>query len=588
MGTDLQDLYPIAVLIHELRSDDQLLRRNAMRQMSTIATALGEERTRSELIPFLQELVEDDSEDPQMLILLCEELGRAVPLVGGPEHAHCLLGPLEDLAVIEEQVVRETAVAALKDLAKGMPEEHLSGPFLALIQRMTGRESFTSKVSACGLVPVALGRVSKELQDDLLPKYLSLCTDGTPMVRRAAASVLCEVLTIMANSEAWLESLLEVLRSLLKQEQESVRVLAIDNCIALGQICPVSVVAAEAVPCIRASAQDRAWTVRSTVADRIPILLVLPGPEARVEVLSSWRKLLADSEPEVRTTAAKRLSAGITAVTDKHDLFQALLPDIQALTKDTCPHVRGALARGVLKLGAALGKEVYEGPVMGLVLELLKDEAAEVRLELVTSFSEAGLDTACVATLLPAVTALYEDKQWRVRQAMLSFTPRIARELGERMFMSTVGPACLKMTTDNVCAVRQSAGHVLRSLCEVLGPEWSREHVYQHITKLAEHKSYLNRIAALLCVSALHETGDNQVVSDDDCCEIFVPVVRELASDRVPNVRFNAGSAAVTMWKRLPTTTAEAELGCIFLGLEQDDDNDVKFFAAQAVKSLKS
>lgn len=47
------ELYPIAVLIDELKHDDVLLRLNAIHRLNTIALALGPERTRDELIPFL-------------------------------------------------------------------------------------------------------------------------------------------------------------------------------------------------------------------------------------------------------------------------------------------------------------------------------------------------------------------------------------------------------------------------------------------------------------------------------------------------------------------------------------------------------
>ena len=47
------ELYPIAVLIDELKNDDVQLRLNAIRRLSTIALALGADRTREELIPFL-------------------------------------------------------------------------------------------------------------------------------------------------------------------------------------------------------------------------------------------------------------------------------------------------------------------------------------------------------------------------------------------------------------------------------------------------------------------------------------------------------------------------------------------------------
>ena len=55
-------LYPIAVLIDELRNDDVQNRLNSIKKLSTISLALGEERTRSELIPFLTDTIYDEDE----------------------------------------------------------------------------------------------------------------------------------------------------------------------------------------------------------------------------------------------------------------------------------------------------------------------------------------------------------------------------------------------------------------------------------------------------------------------------------------------------------------------------------------------
>lgn len=95
-------LYPIAVLIDELRNEDVQLQLNSMKKLTTIALALGVERTRSELIPFLTDSMCDEDE---VLLALAEQLGKFIPLVGGQEWAHCLLPPLEGLACVEETVV---------------------------------------------------------------------------------------------------------------------------------------------------------------------------------------------------------------------------------------------------------------------------------------------------------------------------------------------------------------------------------------------------------------------------------------------------------------------------------------------------
>ena len=47
------ELYPIALLVDELKSDDSEVRIKSVRRLRTIAQALGHERTRTELIPFI-------------------------------------------------------------------------------------------------------------------------------------------------------------------------------------------------------------------------------------------------------------------------------------------------------------------------------------------------------------------------------------------------------------------------------------------------------------------------------------------------------------------------------------------------------
>lgn len=46
-------------------------------------------------------------DEDEVLTALSEELGNFTEYVGGPEHAHVLLSPLENLAAIEEPLVRE-------------------------------------------------------------------------------------------------------------------------------------------------------------------------------------------------------------------------------------------------------------------------------------------------------------------------------------------------------------------------------------------------------------------------------------------------------------------------------------------------
>lgn len=105
------DLYSIALSLDELKDADVALRLKAMKQLGAIAKALGAERAREELLPFLLDTIDDEDE---VLQVLAKELGEFVKLVGGPDYADRLLPPLEILCTIEESHVRDAAVDAVK------------------------------------------------------------------------------------------------------------------------------------------------------------------------------------------------------------------------------------------------------------------------------------------------------------------------------------------------------------------------------------------------------------------------------------------------------------------------------------------
>jgi serine/threonine-protein phosphatase 2A regulatory subunit A len=107
-------LYPITVMIDELKSDDKKKRVNAVKNLSTISIALGKERTRNELLPYIMDLMDDEEE---ILIVLAQSLdGNFLDYVGGPLFAPHLFKPLERLCEIEETTVRDKAVDSIKNI----------------------------------------------------------------------------------------------------------------------------------------------------------------------------------------------------------------------------------------------------------------------------------------------------------------------------------------------------------------------------------------------------------------------------------------------------------------------------------------
>lgn len=194
-----KDLYPLALLMDELKHDDIANRVEAMKKLDTIATALGPQRTRDELIPFLMEVAQDDEDE--VFAVLADELGQFVPYVGGPEFATVLLPPLEILASTEETLVRDKAVGSLNKIAEQLSQEQLFHDFIPLIEHLATADWFSSKVSSCGLFKSVIPRVKDDgLRKELLALYLQMVQDETPMVRRTAAKNLPALIDLLTEN----------------------------------------------------------------------------------------------------------------------------------------------------------------------------------------------------------------------------------------------------------------------------------------------------------------------------------------------------------------------------------------------------
>jgi len=359
-STDSADdsLYPIAVLIDELRNDDVQLRLNSIKKLSTIALALGVERTRSELIPFLTDTIYDEDE---VLLALAEQLGSFTPLVGGPEFVHCLLPPLESLATVEETVVRDKAVESLRNISQQHSPPDLEQYFVPLVKRLASGEWFTSRTSACGLFSVCYARVSPTVKAELRTHFRSLCQDDTPMVRRAVASKLGEFAKVL-EPEYVRSDVITHWSSLASDEQDSVRLLAVEACVAIASLLSPEDLEQHVMPILKQAAEDKSWRVRYMVADKFTDLQRSVGPEITKQVLvPAFQSLLKDCEAEVRAAAAQKVRDfchNLPSDCQEAIIMNNILPLLKELVGDPNQHVKSALASVIMGLSPILGKNL--------------------------------------------------------------------------------------------------------------------------------------------------------------------------------------------------------------------------------------
>jgi len=154
------------------------------------AAALGPERTRDELVPYVGEGVEDDDE---VLLVMAEQLGGMIDAVGGTSYCHVLLDPLEALASVEETTVREMAVASLNAVLCVLAPELVLSKAWPMVQKLGERDWLTSRTSACSILPLLYTRLPEQdgasARMGAFDLFNRLCSSGeeVPVVRRTAA-----------------------------------------------------------------------------------------------------------------------------------------------------------------------------------------------------------------------------------------------------------------------------------------------------------------------------------------------------------------------------------------------------------------
>jgi serine/threonine-protein phosphatase 2A regulatory subunit A len=573
---DEQQLMAVSICIDELRHRDPQIRLRAFKNVTMIADALGPVRTRTELIPHIMELVDDGDE---ILLALAEELKKLRAYVGGPEFVYMMMQPLETLSAVEESVVHDKAVESIVELVKTIPDHHITEHVVPMIERLGGADWYTSRISACNLICPAYARLLESKDQESKSKqtpeahlalrklFLGLCADETPMVRRVACSNLGTFVELLPL-EVVRDELLGAFEKLAEDDQDSVRLLSIDSCVALSNCFRVQqpdVCVQRTVPLMFNLCHDKGWRVRYVVArefGRLAASIEGIDEAKRLEFHEGFVRLLQDGEAEVRTAAAANVGA-VAKLMGGEVALKRLIGPIQALSSDSSQYVRAALGSVVLDVCLVLDKQDVFDQLLPIFLQLLRDQDPEVRLNIIGKLGSVksiiGIDVLS-DSLLPTVVELALDPNWRVRLAIIKLMPGLASQVGKDLFDKHFSDICMSWLGDQVFTIRRSAATNLSLLSKLFGVEWSKVQIAPKIVSLGT-------------------------------TEVFAPLIVKLTSDPVANVRF---SAARTLGRVAPEVS-EAELKAAVVpclqalesGLAGENDPEVRFFATRSLTLIR-
>lgn len=195
----------------------------------------------------------------------------------------------------------------------------------------------------------------------------------------------------------------------------------------------------------------------------------------------------------------------------------------------------------------------------------------------------AILDPAALQEkIVPAILQLANDKTWRIRIAVVTFFPKLARLIDKESFSSKIEPQLINMMMDPVFSIREEAAKTLIELSKSpYDRDWLDNLIGLKIEDFSKHQTFMIRIHCVHLMNSMRPYVSQAVISQK-----FGPIFIKLAADPVPNIRFNVSKSIKYFWANWGRAT-QMELESILKKQANDDpDFDAKFFAGKALQEV--
>jgi serine/threonine-protein phosphatase 2A regulatory subunit A len=558
-----ESLHPIAVLVTELKAEDVTQRVRSLSQLSTISIALGPERTQSELLPYLTELIDDD---PPVQLELAKQLSAFTTWIGGPNYAHLLLDPLEMLATVESGEVRSVAVRGIVSIAETVNSQVIGEIVLDVAKSLAEAEGVPARCSAAMLLPLYYSKLGKTGQNEALELFEGLGKDSDGQVRKAAADSYPTLVSSVGLTA------FDILGLFASDREDSIRAAAIHGLLALAPGLPAGK-RSSLLSTLRTLCEDKAMRVRYAVAEHMHELGTALGADICVQVLSPLCvRLLSDSEVQVRTALCAHIGELVGCMSpDQAAVY--ILPAVASLTGDA-EVVKKTFSAQLSKLANHIGSKLTHDYLLPSIQSFLKDDSLDISLSLLTGALGLShtLDPPDLKPLLnEGLNRTLGDVAWRTRLQVCELLPAYARDMGAEDFYDYFGNAIGRLATDSVYTVRDAIVQKITEIAKTYGENYTEERVLPIFLTLKQGKNYIYRVTLLKSIASLAS-----FVSPGYIKATIVPVLIDLSKDRVPHVRLNVGKAISSLKPLLPSLDIDTELRKISERLTNDPDKDVR------------
>ena len=422
-------------------------------------------------------------------------------------------------------------------------------------------------------------------KEELRKKFLELCNEDTPIVRRAGSSKLGEFATHVEKTHV-IQEILPIFRKLAQDEQDQIRILCIESLIPMAQYLSKEENQVNTLGALLVAGEDKNWKVRLTFAKNFAQLAEAFGKEITDgHLIQTFSAFLSDSESEVKDAAITSLSKWLKIISSEK-ITGFLLPAIQPMYADASPQFKAGLAKALWAMSQVVGSDVTNSKLLPILLELVKDEDGDVRLNstsgLINLADVLGSDLLN-DSVISSLSQLTKDTQWRVRSAVYDLIADLGVALGKEQFQKHLKDIFFGFLTDTAASVRNEGIKKLGDLSVSYRNDWVIDEVVSKLNEIYDQdkQGYLYRMCVITAsIEIARSLSKSQINAH------VVPILLKACADPVANVRITVCKSI----KKLMTIPEGAALGSNFKSslseLSNDSDKDVAYYAYVAESAL--
>ena len=560
-------------LLEDLQNPDIKIKKNAFQNLRGISLALGRERTRKELLPYLKSCI--DEEEDEIIIELAKVLSNFIDCIGGKQYIKELLNLLEIILTIDDHFVRLEILNTIKSVVKQIGKvSEIESDLINIINNLYNSEDINQKKSAMNLLIFLYKDLNSNNKTVALNYFDKFLVDNNISVKKELLNEITEI-----SLELSIDYIKKMINVILKDKNDSMRIDIVNIMMSIRNHKNINEFIETIYDLIPKLSEDTNWRVRLTVSDKLNDFLNFPNINNNSKQISTniFAKLLEDPEAEIRNICCLRL-VEITKTLKEENNFDKILQNLRKLEKDQKNFVKGALASNVLKICELIGPKKTNDYIFPIFLTLIKDENIEIRMSLINNLSELNKVIEInniIESIMPPIKEISANKSWRVRIQIMEIVPVLAKLFNQHLFMTNIFPICITSLMDSVFSIREASCKLFVTIYKDTKNEEFEKKLLEKLNELCLSSSYLLRNTALVYIKFYIEKLEDKIYLDFFEKKL-VGIVFNLSKDKIANVRINCAFILNKIKNiKFKDSKINGEINNIIEILKKDKDGDV-------------